>query len=495
MDTANQSIAQDIGQPTLLSSVMSKLSCIEPSRAFLTGILVAAGIAAAVVVPAWADTGSASDPQSAALEKWRAVMAENPPQEAGCFHDSYPNLVHEKVDCSAGPPQRVHSMHRASTDDSQELVGSTTDYVAETTGKTFWAGGSFLDVSVQSVASVGVAAFNWNGILGPNEYTLQLNTNKWGTTSACDGHPGCSVWQQFVYSTDCDLSGCDPAGVFMQFWLLNYGACPGGWHQGRTSGDCYINSKVVGAPDFPITDLGNLSLHAAVQAGGQDCVAVYDNTGAGWGVCASDGVLDISSVWDKTEFGIFGDAGGSQAQFGFGTRFTQLLQVNDGSGAAPTCLKDAGTTGETNNLNLSKNCQVLVGNGLYPRIRFTEANPFSAPLPPNVCGAIFQGQGLTPGQSWQSCDGRFTLAMQTDSNLVLYEDGVALWNTGTVGQDVAWVTMQADGNLVLYNTSQGAVWNSHTSGYEGSSLAIQNDGNLVIYYKGSAIWDSNTCCH
>jgi hypothetical protein len=316
-------------------------------------------------------------------------------------------------------------------------------------------------------------------------------TRAWG----CSGRHGCTVWQQFVYSTDYDCGSCGTAGVFIQFWLLNYGACPNSdWTQ--SGENCWINSKVTPVPDFPITDLESLSLHAAAHAGGQGCVAVYDDTGAGWDACASDGVLDISSVWDKTEFGIFGDGGGSQAQFGFGTNFAQLLQVNDGSGAAPTCLKNAGTTGETNNLNLSPKCDVLVGNGLYPRIRFTESNPFKSPIAPNIPGQIFPGQGLTPGHSWQSQDGRFTLAMQTDSNLVLYEGGTALWWTGTVGQDVAWVIMQADGNLVLYYTSENPVWNSGTGGFETAYLAIQNDGNLVIYLPaGPAVWASNTCCH
>jgi hypothetical protein len=498
MSKANQLKVQAIRKPTLHSSVMSKPSRTEPLRVFFAGILVAVGLAAAAAAPAWADADSTADPRSAALEKWRAVMAQMPPQEAGCFRESYPSLVRERVDCGVAR-SGVHQVHRMRAGGGPDIVGNTDDYAAKTKGKTFWAGGNFLDVSVGSEASVGVESFGDQGILGSNEYSLQINTNKGKATSACDHSTtfSCQVWQQFVYATDydCDIWGCG-GGVYIQYWLINYGQCPDNWNQESPgSSNCWINSNVVSAPDFPITDLKNLSLHAAAHAGGQDCAVVYDNTGAGWGVCAGDGMLDISSVWDQTEFGIFGDGDGSQAQFGFGTSFTQLLQVNDGSGAAPTCLKKAGTTGETNNLDLSK-CDELVGDGLFPRIRFTESNHFSAPPPPKTCGKIKPSQGLTPGHSWHSCDERFKLAMQTDSNLVLYEGNTALWATGTVGQDVAFMIMQADGNLVLYNTSEGAVWNSETPGYEGASLAIQNDGNLVIYNPGGqAIWASNTCCH
>jgi hypothetical protein len=141
-------------------------------------------------------------------------------------------------------------------------------------------------------------------------------------------HPDCRVWQQFLYATDydCDIWGCD-AGVYIEYWLINYGECPTNANWTQSGNNCWINSNIASAPDFPITDLAKLSLHAAAQPGGQDCVVVYDDTGAGWGVCANDSVLDISSVWDKTEFNIVGDTGGSRAQFGSGTSFIELLRA------------------------------------------------------------------------------------------------------------------------------------------------------------------------
>ncbi|MGA2191733.1 MAG: hypothetical protein ABSH33_24770 [Steroidobacteraceae bacterium] len=228
MNKSNQSKAQAIGQPTLLSSVTSKLSCTEPLRVFFAGILVAAGLAAAVAAPARASTDGASLPDPVALENWRATMAQNPPQEAGCFHESYPSLVRERVPCSTSHP-RAHPVHPAAARAVPDLVGGGVDYVAQTTEKTFWAGGSFLDVSgIQSEQSVGVQADGDQGNLGPNEYTLQLNTNEWGVTSACGSSSTCHVWQQFAY----DTNGGD-AEVYIQYWLLDYGTCPSdsAWNQ------------------------------------------------------------------------------------------------------------------------------------------------------------------------------------------------------------------------------------------------------------------------
>ena len=40
--------------------------------------------------------------------------------------------------------------------------------------------------------------------------------------------------------------------------------------------------------------------------------------------------------------------------------------------------------------------------------------------------------------------------------------------------------MQSNGNLILCTTSGSAVWDSGTSGNDGAYLTMQNDGNVVI---------------
>ncbi len=72
----------------------------------------------------------------------------------------------------------------------------------------------------------------------------------------------------------------------------------------------------------------------------------------------------------------------------------------------------------------------------------------------------------------------------------------AAWSSGTwwVG-DGGRALFQYDGNLVVYTDSsnQNAAWSSNTWGHSGSTLALQDDSNLVIYdLNDYPIWSSNT---
>src|SRR5262245_24686902 len=69
---------------------------------------------------------------------------------------------------------------------------------------------------------------------------------------------------------------------------------------------------------------------------------------------------------------------------------------------------------------------------------------------PTGCGRMNAGTALGENDSLASCDGRFTLIMQGDGNLVLYMNGVgALWASNTVGPYKKFALMQGDGNLVV----------------------------------------------
>lgn len=114
------------------------------------------------------------------------------------------------------------------------------------------------------------------------------------------------------------------------------------------------------------------------------------------------------------------------------------------------------------------------------------------PPAPTACGSLAPGEGLAPGASVFSCDGRFQLVMQGDGNLVLYSSGVPMWDTGTGGMGGYVAVMQGDGNFVLYSKEGCALWNSQSAGHPGASLAVQGDGNAVVYAGATALWSSRT---
>jgi hypothetical protein len=102
---------------------------------------------------------------------------------------------------------------------------------------------------------------------------------------------------------------------------------------------------------------------------------------------------------------------------------------------------------------------------------------------------------LATGGYLHSADGRFTLAMQGDGNLVIYTAGVPLWASNTATNDPSHVIMQLDGNLVVYrNADNVPTWASGTVGNGPSTLVMQDDGNLVVYRDsdGKPTWASNT---
>jgi hypothetical protein len=111
------------------------------------------------------------------------------------------------------------------------------------------------------------------------------------------------------------------------------------------------------------------------------------------------------------------------------------------------------------------------------------------------CGMLWPDERLGHGDARQSCDGRFTLIMQHDGNLVLYQGSEPLWHAGTHDSGATAAVMQSDGNLVVYDDAGTAMWASGTSGYDWSAALVQDDGNLVIYSSdGKALWGTDTCC-
>jgi hypothetical protein len=301
--------------------------------------------------------GPVDDTEARNQETWREAIAQTAVPGEGCFHASYPSLAWNKIECAVAPnvPYRPRSGRISQT------VGDGNDYAAEvSTGLIKKTIGSFAKVT-------GVKTET--GLLGPNDYSLQLNSN-FMNTAACDGasNPAkCLDWEQFVYS-----SGYDAA--FMQYWLINWNnPCPSGWFS--YINDCYTNSAAVTVPQEAITKLKTLKLSGAatkgsVKKGGIDTL-VFTAGKQAYSTTGSDSVVDLATAWTQSEFNIVGDGDGSQATFNSGSSVTVKVALSNGTKNAPKCASDAGTTGETNNLNLGS----CAGTGAAtPYIEFIESN-------------------------------------------------------------------------------------------------------------------------
>jgi hypothetical protein len=99
---------------------------------------------------------------------------------------------------------------------------------------------------------------------------------------------------------------------------------------------------------------------------------------------------------------------------------------------------------------------------------------------------------FAPGMGWKTCSG-YELHFQADGNLALYNSKhVAVWNSATAGKGATSLSLQPDGNLVIYANGR-PLWNSGTQGNPGATLRVQEDGNVVIYsVYGAPLWQTAT---
>jgi hypothetical protein len=295
---------------------------------------------------------AANDAEARNQENWREAIVHTTVPAEGCFQASYPSLAWTRTECAVAPAIPYIPRRGAVS----QTVGNGNDYAAEiTSGLISKTIGAFPKVT-------GVTSET--GILGANDYSLQLNSN-FMNTQACNGarNPSqCQDWEQFIYS-----SGYEQ--VFMQYWLINYDTtCPSGWFTYET--DCYTNSTAVGAPKEVITVLQTLKLSGSAVQGGIDTVTFAVGTKA-YSTTGQDSVVYLATGWTESEFNIVGDGGGSEADFNSGSSIEVEVAVTNGTENAPTCAAHAGTTGETNNLNLGK---CIGKGGARPYIGFIESN-------------------------------------------------------------------------------------------------------------------------
>jgi hypothetical protein len=93
---------------------------------------------------------------------------------------------------------------------------------------------------------------------------------------------------------------------------------------------------------------------------------------------------------------------------------------------------------------------------------------------------------LAPGSRLRSANGRFSLVMQTDGNLVLYEGGTARWWTDAQGAGTEGI-LQGDGNFVLYRGGVARWW-TDTGRLNVERLMLHDDGSLNVWAGGRPVW-------
>jgi hypothetical protein len=103
------------------------------------------------------------------------------------------------------------------------------------------------------------------------------------------------------------------------------------------------------------------------------------------------------------------------------------------------------------------------------------------------------GGVLAPGAALSSPDGRHTLMVLDDGDVVLLgPDASTRWSTGT-SVPGSTLTLREDGNLVVTDPDGNRPWRSRTAGHPGASLVMQDDGDLILYdAAGAPIWSTGT---
>ena len=312
---------------------------------------------------------------------WRRSMKKTPLPKHGCYTAAYPKNQWQEGACATAP--KIPFVPKKGQ--SPQTVGNGNDYVAEvTSGLLSEADGAFPDSSGVTSESGYV---NGTPPAYSNSFSLQLNSNYFGSAPACGGayNPSlCAGWQQFIFAQGYG----EQTMVYMQYWLLNYDTvCPSGWTY--YFGDCYQNSSAIVVPTQQITNISNLVL-SGEAANGTDTV-MFDASGDVLSAVGQDSVLDLEQHWTEAEFNVFGNGDGGEANFNNGSSLVVLTDVTNGTTYAPQCIgpQGAGTTGETNNLNIVPVSGALCCpyGGSTPAILFMESNSQSAPASA-ACEAI-----------------------------------------------------------------------------------------------------------
>lgn len=99
---------------------------------------------------------------------------------------------------------------------------------------------------------------------------------------------------------------------------------------------------------------------------------------------------------------------------------------------------------------------------------------------------------------WSTGHGGDDLVLQTDGNLVEYSGGSPVWASSTVGSGAAWLVVNSNGTLDLYNSGGSQVWTSVSpAAYIGRIVQWVNGGgkpntSWIVSSDGRRYWIPDT---
>ena len=318
-------------------------------RKLTLALLAAGALFGSALLPAATAQAATANP-AAATAQWQKSLAGTTEQGEGCYQASYPSLSWHSVGCVAAPeiPFAPALKPGTSAHTGVETVGDGTDYSAVVSGLISKATGTFTNVS-SGITEKG--AVDGSGSQVSNSFSLQLNSQFFTGSSACSASKvpaDCDAWQQFVYT----FNGGSTGEIFMQYWLIDYNAtCPSGWYTYST--DCYTNSSATEVSAVTAAQLATVNLTATAVSGGNDAVSLSIGSGTAVTVTGKDTKVGLAAAWNTAEWGVYGDGGGSAANFGSSSTLEAQTALTDSAGSgAPSCVEE-GFTGETNNPTLT----------------------------------------------------------------------------------------------------------------------------------------------
>ena len=105
---------------------------------------------------------------------------------------------------------------------------------------------------------------------------------------------------------------------------------------------------------------------------------------------------------------------------------------------------------------------------------------------------MYPGEFLNQGEQLESANGKFLLVLRDDGSLVIgSREGFILWMVGAGKANK--LTLERNGNAVLADADGNQLWQSGTMGEDIAALMLNDDGNLVVLDKNDKVkWESGT---